>query len=111
MGAYQNNEQASKKKRRSRGSVKNASRLDAFTGGNKTGAADWGGCDPARLQTAVVAITSLGGAITLGLSRNRGAYSLTLMLDDNRATMWYNGDADLDDELESVIQTLAATEE
>lgn len=106
MGAYQNNGQEGTKKRGSRGSVRNDNRLDAFTNGKKKGSACWGGCDPLRLQAAVVAITSMGGAITLGLSRDEGAHSLTLLLDNNRATMWYNGDADLDEELDAVIAKL-----
>lgn len=110
MGAYQNNENAGKKKGHSRGSVRNDSRLDSFTRGRKKGSADWGGCDPERIQAAVVAITRLGGAITFGLSRDEGAHSLTLMLDDSRATLWFNGDADLDEELDDVVARLDATD-
>ena len=72
--------------------------------------ADWGGCDPARLQAVVVAITALGGAVTLGLSRDLGAHSLTLLLDGNRTTLWFNGNADLDMELEGVKATLDTLE-
>lgn len=109
MGAHQNNVQGSKKKGGNRGSTRNDSRLDAFTNGRKKGSADWGSCDAQRIQAAVVAITALGGAITFGLSRDEGAHSLTLMLDDSRATMWYNGDADLDEALDDVVARLGAT--
>jgi hypothetical protein len=54
----------------------------------------------------VQAITSRGGACTFGLSRDGGAHSLTLMLNQERETLWFNGDADLDVELEQVWQTL-----
>jgi len=91
-----------------RGSVNNKKRLDAFSTRGDGGGADWGGCDSRLLQTVVVAITSLGGAITLGLSRNGGAHSLTLLLDDARTTLWFNGDADLDEKLREVIGTLEA---
>lgn len=89
-----------------RGSVNNASRLAAFASGEATGAGDWGACDPRWLQAVVVAITGLGGAITFGLSRDGGAHSLTLLLDGDRQTLWFNGSADLDEELEKVYQTL-----
>jgi hypothetical protein len=59
----------------------------------------------------VVGITALGGAITLGLSRDLGAHSLTLLLDGNRKTLWFNGNADLSEELEGVADMLAGIEE
>ena len=89
-----------------RGSTRNADRLDAFVEGKGAGLADWGSCDAARLQAVVVGITSLGGAVTIGLSRDLGAHSLTLLLDGNRKTLWFNGDADLDSALEAVEQKL-----
>lgn len=106
MGAYQNNVQGGSNKSKKRGSVKNSDRLDAFANGRGKGSADWGGCDPARLQAVIVGITAMGGAVTYGLSRDRGAYSLTLMLDEQRKTLWFNGDAELDDELAKVVATL-----
>ncbi len=102
MGAMQNDERVPKKSKGSRGTTKNSSRLDAFAGGRANGSADWGGCDSERLQAVVVAITTLGGAVTFGLSRDQGAHSLTLLLDNSRETMWYNGDAVLDEELDEV---------
>jgi hypothetical protein len=50
----------------------------------------------------------MGGAVTLGLSRDGGAYSLTLLLESERTTLWFNGGADLDAELEKVRATLDA---
>lgn len=93
-------------KGKKRGSVNNAGRLEAFRGRGKTGGADWGACDPKWLQAVVVGISRLGGAVTFGLSRDQGAHFLTLLLDDGKETLWYNGDADLDDELEAVAATL-----
>lgn len=108
MGAYQNNAKADRKGTKSRGSTNNTSRLDGFGGGSKEGGAEWSSCDPERLHAVVVAITGLGGAITLGLSRDRGAHSLTLMLDNDRTTLWFNGDADLDAALTDVQARLDA---
>jgi len=91
---------------RKRGSVDNAGRLAAFGSGTVSGKADWGACDPRWLQAVLVSITTMGGAVTFGRSRDGGAMSLTLLLDGDRQTLWFNGDADLDAELEKVWQTL-----
>lgn len=109
MGAHHNESRsAGKSGGKRRGSVNNAGRLDAFHERAGRGGADWGGCDQARLQGVVVAITELGGAITIGLSRDKGAHFMTLLLDDEKSTLWFNGDADLDAELDAVYERLAA---
>lgn len=89
-----------------RGSVNNANRLSAFAGRGGQGGADWGDCAPGWLHSVVVKITGMGGAVTFGLSRDRGAHSVTLLLDDNRETLWFNGDADLEQALEEVCAVL-----
>jgi len=93
-------------KKGKRGSVNNKSRLADFGGGNVKGDADWGACDPKWLYSVIVKITSLGGAVLFGLSRDEGAHALTLMLDDERTTMYFNGAAELDPELEAVCARL-----
>jgi len=93
-------------KKSKRGSVKNAGRLAAFAQGVKDGSAGWETCHSEAMLGVVVAITKLGGAVTFGLSRNGGAHSVTLLLDDNRKTMWFNGDADLTAELGGIQDTL-----
>lgn len=91
-----------------RGHAKNGSRLDAFSEQSRRGSADWGTCTPERLHACVVKITGMGGAITIGLSRDEGAHMLTLLLDDKRETLWFNGDDDLDEQLQAVYETLDA---
>lgn len=108
MGAMQNNGKQTRKGKGARGSVRNADRLQAFASGGKTGGGDWGACSPERIQAVVVGITVLGGAVTFGMSRDMGAHSLTLLLDDKKRTLWFNGDAELEDELEAVAGTLDA---
>lgn len=93
-------------KGKARGSTDNAGRLEAFKSRSGDGGGDWGGCDSERLQAVVVAITGLGGAVTFGLSRDGGAHSVTLLLDGGRQTLWLNGDADLDVELEGIVAVL-----
>lgn len=92
-----------------RGSTDNKRRLDAFRKAVGSSEATWDSCDPKWLQAVVVSITTLGGAVTFGLSRDGGAHSVTLMLDGERETMWYNGDADLDDALKTILGSLEAT--
>ena len=93
-------------KKRGRGSVNNMNRLETFNQAQSGAGADWGGCAAEKIQAVVVGITELGGAVTFGLSRDNGAHSLTLMLDGSRATLWFNGNADLDDELIKILGTL-----
>jgi len=106
MGASRDGNSKSGARSKTRGSTRNFDRLSAFAGREGTGQADWGACDPARLQTVLVKITELGGAVTFGLSRDMGAHSLTLLLDGNRQTLWFNGNADLDQELLGVAEIL-----
>lgn len=91
-----------------RGSVRNEDRLSIFADRSGGGEADWGNCDPKWMLAVVVKITLLGGAVTFGLSRDQGAHSLTLLLDQGRQTLWFNGGADLDNELEGVLAVLDA---
>ena len=111
MGAMQNNEQKPGKGNKSRGSVRNADRLQAFASGGESGQAEWATCSPELLHSVVAGITRVGGAVIFGLSKDRGAHSLTLMLGGKRQPLWYNGDADLDEELTAVVDMLAGMEE
>lgn len=96
-------ERGNGKKKGKRGSVRNGSRLDGFGGGRTKGSADWSNANCDLIHAVIVDITALGGAVTFGLSRDSGAHSLTLLLDDSRASMWYNGDADLNEKLNEVL--------
>ena len=106
MGAARSKLPGVEKLKGKRGSTNNKRRLDAFASGKSGSDADWGSADPTKLRTVVAMITALGGAVTFGLSRDNGAYSLTLMLDGSRETLWFNGDSDLDVDLEGVASTL-----
>jgi len=90
-----------------RGSVNNENRLLRFKkAGAEHGNADWGTVDPKGIAAVVTAMQAVGGAVTFGLSRDGGAYMLTLLLDGNRETLWFNGDADVEGELVRVIAEL-----
>lgn len=89
-----------------RGSANNKNRLDAFAKKTPESFAGWGTCHSELMLGVVTTITELGGAVTFGLSRDNGSHMLTLLLDGKRSTLWFNGDADLNDELNGVIETL-----
>jgi len=89
-----------------RGSVDNKRRLEAFVGRKDKGSADWGNCDSSWLLAVIIGITELGGAATFALSRDQGAYSVTLLLDGDKQSLWFNGDAELDTELEEIVAVL-----
>jgi len=90
--------------KKKRGSVDNAGRLQKLLNGkgNQTGKADWSAADPRWIAGVVVVVTRLGGAVSFGYSRDMGAYSCSIMLDGDRETLWFNGGADIDSELEAV---------
>lgn len=101
MGTYGNGDERKKGKR---GSVNNASRLAGLSGSEKPiGKADWGNASPEWIAAVVVGVTLAGGAVSFTLSRDQGAHGLTVMLDGDRTTLWFNGDADLNLELEKVF--------
>ena len=50
-------------------------------------------------------VTRLGGVVGFGCSGDVGADSLSIMLDGDRETLWFNGGADIDAELEGVYAT------
>jgi hypothetical protein len=106
VGLAKNREQEKKANRGRRGSTNNKARLEAFDSERGGADADWGGCNSEILQGVVVKITELGGAVTIGLSRDMGAHSMTLLLDGTRKTLWFNGSEDLDAALLGVAATL-----
>lgn len=108
MGQQNDTRSPNSKTKSKRGSVRNDRRLEAISQRRKGAAADWQGCSPDRIQAIVHGITAIGGAVTFGTSRDGGAYSVTLLLDGDRETLWFNGDVRLDDEMQAVIDTLAA---
>jgi len=89
-----------------RGSTDNKRRLAGFAKVDAANGADWGSCSAEKVLAVVTAITELGGAVIFGLSRDGGAHMLTLLLDNEKQPLWFNGDAVLDDELDMVLGTL-----
>lgn len=106
MGLEKNKLHEKRERNTKRGSVNNSNRLADFGGERKEGAADWGNCNAELLLEVVVLITEMGGALIVGMSRDKGAHSLTLMLEKERVPLYFNADADLDEELRAVIAKL-----
>lgn len=98
------------KKGKTRGSTNNQSRLAAFGSAQKevVGNADWGGCDPRWLAAVVVAAAGTGMEVSFSYSKDGGAHGLSLYdySTQERVRLWFNGDADLNAELEKVWHTL-----
>lgn len=106
-------EQANGKiKESKRGSTNNKKRLDSLRAKAKShSGADWDNATPESLQGLIVATQNIGGAITFGLSRDGGAYMVTILLDGDRETFWYNGEADLAAELYDLHESLVTLRE
>jgi len=95
------------RKGKSRGSVNNAGRLAVFAPSPaKQGEADWGKASPQWVADVVSKATLAGVVVSFSLSRDGGAYGLQLYMGGEKAQLWFNGDADLDVELEKVCLNL-----
>lgn len=95
------------KHKTTRGTTNTARSLEALARTSDTrGKLNWDEALPANLAACIVAAVAVGGAVSFSRSRDAGALSLTIFLDGNKKTLWYNQDAALDDELEVVITFL-----
>jgi hypothetical protein len=108
MGTQKNAKLEKQDAGRAKVARKRGTRLEAFKANTHTGGADWSSCDAELLKEVVVLITDLGGAVIVGMSRDKGAHSMMLMLDKERQTLWFDGDADLDEKLQEVVGKLEA---
>jgi len=86
------------------------SALDELFRGASENVADWSSAGPGAVLEVIIAMSSVGGAVTFGLSRDGGAYMLTFLLDGSRKTEWLPCDGALDAWLENatyLIRTLS----
>jgi hypothetical protein len=75
------------------------SRLSLMLKGRSEGGsdvADWGTVTPKILVDLIQVIAASGGAVRLGYTRDGGAYSLGIYLDDDRETFYCRPGDDLD---------------
>lgn len=102
-------EMRAKAKGKKRGATNVARSLDGL--GQKqgsSGGADYAEADFALIAGIIIETTRRGGAASFGLSRDKGAYNVTIFLDGDRRTIWINGDADLNGELEKILHFMAS---
>lgn len=78
------------------------------SGKGTTGGADYAEADFSWLAGVIIEATRRGGAASFGLSRDKGAYSVTIFLDGDRKTVWISGGDDLNAELEKIVHFLAS---
>ncbi len=110
MGANQNNLKMPGGGTSKRGTTRNLDRLKALTGQSSAHDPTWRNANPQLVHAVVVAITDIGGAIMFGHSTDRGSYSMSFYLNKDKTTLWFNGDAELDEELQVVIDELNKVE-
>lgn len=88
---------------------KKGSRLSLMLrGGDKenTGPADWGCANAKSLIDLIQTVATKGGAVRLGYTRDGGAYSVGIYLDDDRETFYCRPSDDLDAFLDDLTEKL-----
>lgn len=91
------NDGLKKKSAGKRGETNVGNRLAGLGGnGSEAGAADWGDAHPDNLVAVVLGVTRLGGAVSFGLSRDKGAFNVTIFLDGEKRTIWVSSSEDVD---------------
>lgn len=72
--------------------------------------ADWGSVTPAILVDLIQVVARLGGASRFGYTRDGGAYSVGIYLDDDRETFYFKPGQDIDDGLTRLTDMLRNAE-
>jgi len=91
------------KKGKKRGDTNVASRLAGLgVSQGETGMADWGDAHPDNVIAALLGVTRLGGAISFGLSRDKGAFNITIFLDGDKRTVWVSSAESVDEALTKI---------
>ena len=84
------------------------SRLAGFgTSGAKSTGFDWGEADPVLIAGVVVSVTRHGGLASFGYTRDGGAGTLTVFLDNERSTEYFKPTEDCDQKLAQVVDYFA----
>lgn len=88
--------------------ARQASRLAGFgSSSNQSGAFDWGEADPVLISGVVVSVTRHGGLASFGYTRDGGAGTLTVFLDNERSTEYFKPTEDCDAKLASIVDYFA----
>lgn len=96
-------------KGKSRGKVSVTRSLEGLgSGAGSFGPADYLEVNFDFVRGILVEITRRGGAVSFGLSRDRGAFNVTLFLDGTRKTVWISTSEDVDGKLEEILHFVAS---
>lgn len=68
--------------------------------------ADWGGADPAKVLDVIQIISSKGGAIRFGYTRDGGAYAIGLYMGGQGDTIYVRPSEDIDRYLSDLAEDL-----
>jgi len=87
---------------------KAVSRLAGFgAGSGQQSGFDWGDADPVLIAGVVVSVTRQGGLASFGYTRDGGAGTLTVFLDNERSTEYFKPTEDCDQKLAAVVDYFA----
>lgn len=75
-------------------------------GEDSSNVADWGTITPKILVDLVQVVAAAGGAVRFGYTRDGGAYSVGVYLDDDRETFYFKPADDLDDAIGQLTEML-----
>lgn len=64
---------------------------------------DWGDAMPELVSALVCSVTRAGGLVSFGRARNLGALSVTVMVDNDRKTIWVNPNENIDEVIEKCV--------
>lgn len=107
MGNFGDGDNAKKGKKRGAPNVTN--RLEGLgNNARQEGSADYRTVSLSLLCGIVLETTARGGLCSFGLSRDRGAYQITILLDGDKRVIWISGSEDVDAELEKIVHFMAA---
>lgn len=68
--------------------------------------ADWGTIDGSYVVDLIQVVSRLGGAVRFGYTRDGGAYSVGIYLDDDRETFYFKPGDDLGDAITRLTELL-----
>jgi len=90
------------------GAGQTVSRLAGFgSGSHESGSFDWGEADPVLISGVVVSVTRHGGLASFGYTRDGGAGTLTVFLDNERSTEYFKPTDDTDAKLAGIVDFFA----
>ena len=87
------------------------SRLFSGDNGNTQEVADWTSVDANVIQRVVSAFSAAGGAVRFGYSRDGGAYSLGVYLEDDHETLYFKPYEDVSVKLTELVERLLMSQD